>query len=144
MTSKAERRRRKGRTALVAGAQTCASMAARPGSSGKLCDLIGDTAPAWQADPRERVRRLPAFMALELCGAITRQHREAGDLFAARYRMALEHAPAVVASYGSRGGHDVDEERQDAARRWIRAAIRRCPAPSLPLLLALARRRHWR
>lgn len=98
-----------------------------------------DETPAWVKDPRELVRRLPAFQALEACGAIERRHREAGDLFAQRHALATLHAPVVVGSYGTpRGGRDVDELAQAAARRWVCHALA-VAGPAACLLEALAR-----
>ena len=84
-----------------------------------------DQTPAWVGNPKEMVRRLPAFAALELCGAISRRQRETGDQFASRWRLAAEHRPAVVPLYGgARGGSEVDEYAQAAARRDVCRALR--------------------
>ena len=98
-----------------------------------------DQTPAWVGDPKEMVRRMPAFQALELCGALTREQREAGDIFAMRYALALEHCPSLVGSYGERaGGGSVSEEAQHASRLWVRHALKRS-GPASNLLQCLAR-----
>ena len=125
MTSKAERRRR--RKARL----PFSTVPAQP-----LRQV--QNRPSWLDDKRELVRRLPAFAALELCGAMTREQREAGDLFAMKYRLAVEHMPALVGSYGARGGRDVDEQTQDAARRWVRSTLK-LAGPAGAMLEALAR-----
>ena len=96
-----------------------------------------DQTPAWVGNPKEMVRRAEPFAALELCGAITREQREAGDVFSMRWRLAAEHSPAVVPTYGARGGSAVDDEKQDAARRAVRGALERAGAAG-GLLVSLA------
>jgi len=95
---------------------------------------------AGQVTPPTTERPSTAIGALVAAGMLAERHVEAATRFEAHYRRSLvEGVPRVVASYGAAGGGEVDEEAQQAARQYVRAALRIAGpvAPLPPRIFAL-------